>query len=64
MADLTPSRAPNGAAGSSAVAVAVAGLTAWAVQTWLRVPVPPDVQLELSILAAFVGTYLHPDGRQ
>lgn len=55
--------APNGATATGGVSVAVVGVLVWIMQAGLHITVPDDVVADFCLIAAFLGTYLHPDGR-
>jgi len=61
--DTPPGWAPNGAPGTSAASVAVVGILVWGIQSYFKITVPPDVIIDLGIVAAYLGSYLHPAGR-
>jgi hypothetical protein len=60
----TPSNwTPNGSAGTSSVAVAVVGISVWVLKAACNITVPADIMVYMGIVAAYLGTYLHPAGR-
>jgi hypothetical protein len=54
--------APNGAAATGGVSVAAVGVFIWILGFW-HISVPPEQAVNFCIIAAAIGTYLHPDGR-
>jgi len=55
--------APNGAAGTGGAAAALVVVVVWAAQSCCHVTIPDYVQGALISLGAYVGMWLHPQGR-